>query len=174
MSNLKVAKETVLDDLNAAITYLEEKRQQEKIEFVYGIGKRKSKLQKLTEQLQEFSNRQEKYHKHNQLFEKRNSYSKTDADATFMHMKDDHMRNAKLKPAYNVQIGVESEYVTGIGIFQDRNDKNTLILFLKEMEVKLKTPYRNIIADSGYESEENYRYLETKGQTSFIKPQTYE
>lgn len=57
----------------------------------------------------------------------RNSYSKTDVDATFMHMKDDYMRNSQLKPAYNVQIGVESEYITGIGIFQDRNDIATLI-----------------------------------------------
>ncbi|MDQ7093195.1 IS1182 family transposase [Desulfosporosinus sp. PR] len=173
-SNFKVAKETVLDDLKAAMTYLEEKRHQENIEFVHGIGKRKSKLQKWTEQLQEFYNRQEKYDAHNQLFEKRNSYSKTDSDATFMHMKDDHMRNAQLKPAYNVQIGVESEYVTGIGIFQDRNDIATLIPFLNDIEAKLKTRYLNIIADSGYESEENYRYLEKKEQTYFIKPQTYE
>jgi hypothetical protein len=47
----------------------------------------------------------------------RNSYSKTDPDATFMHMKEDHMRNSQLKPGYNVQIAVESEYVTGVGIF---------------------------------------------------------
>ena len=50
----------------------------------------------------------------------RNSYSKTDPDATIMHMKDDHMRNAQLKPAYNVQIGVESEYVVGVEIFQEK------------------------------------------------------
>lgn len=174
MTDLKVAKDTLLDDLKVALTYLEEKRQQEQIEFVHGIGKRKSKLQKFTEQVQEFYNRQEKYNIHNQLFEGRNSYSKTDPDATFMHMKDDHMRNAQLKPAYNVQIGVESEYITGIGIFQDRNDIATLIPFLNDMESKLKTRYQNIIADAGYESEENYRYLEEKEQTYYIKPQTYE
>ena len=44
----------------------------------------------------------------------RNSYSKTDPDATFMRMKDDHMRNGQLKPAYNVQIAVNSEYITGV------------------------------------------------------------
>jgi len=172
--NLKVAKETILEDLKAALAYLEEKRQQEQIEFVQGIGKRKSKLQKFTETMQEFYNRQEKYDAHNQLFNGRNSYSKTDPDATFMHMKDDHMRNAQLKPAYNVQIGVESEYITGIGVFQDRNDIATLIPFLNDMESKLKTRYENIIADSGYESEENYLYLEEKGQTCYIKPQSYE
>ncbi|GBG57488.1 transposase [Sporomusaceae bacterium FL31] len=89
-------------------------------------------------------------------------------------MKDDHMRNAQLKPAYNVQIGVESEYVTGVGIFQDRNDIATLIPFLNNLEAKIKARYQNIIADSGYESEENYLYLEEKKQNYYIKPQTYE
>ncbi len=173
-TSFKVSKETVLEDLKAPITYLEKKRQEEHVEFVKGIGKRKSKLQKFTEALQEFYNRQEKYDEHNRLFEGRNSYSKTDPDATFMHMKDDHMRNAQLKPAYNVQIGVESEYVTGVGIFQDRTDIATLIPFLKNLEDKIKSKYQNIIADAGYESEENYLYLESKGQTYYIKPQTYE
>ena len=84
------------------------------------------------------------------------------------------MRNAQLKPAYNVQIGVESEYVTGVGIFQDRNDLATLIPFLKDMEKSTGRRYKNIVADSGYESEENYLYLEGNQQTYYIKPQTYE
>lgn len=52
-------------------------------------------------------------------------------------MKDDHMRNSQLKPAYNVQIGVESEYVTGVGVFQDRNDIATLIPMLEKMKETL-------------------------------------
>src|SRR5690554_1803063 len=91
-----------------------------------------------------------------------------------MRLKDDHMRNAQLKPAYNVQIGVESEYITGIGVFQDRNDTTTLIPFLENMEYYLKVRYEKIIADSGYESEENYVYLENKEQEPYIKPQTYD
>jgi len=108
------------------------------------------------------------------LFEGRNSYSKTDTDATFMHMKDDHMRNSQLKPGYNVQIGVESEYVTGIGIFPDRSDTTTLIPFLKNMESHLGAAYENVTTGSGYESEENYIFLEEKKQNYYIKPQTYE
>jgi hypothetical protein len=113
-------------------------------------------------------------HKIDQLFQGRNSYSKTDTDATFMHMKDDHMRNSQLKPAYNVQIAVESEYVTGVGIFQDRNDIATLIPMLEKMKENLGRKYTNVIADYGYESEENYLYLEKNEQIPFIKPQTYE
>ena len=72
-----------------------------------------------------------------------------------MHMKDDHMRNGQLKPAYNVQIAVESEYVTGVGIFDDRNDIATLIPMLNNMKEKIGRKYLNVIADSGYESEES-------------------
>ena len=173
-TRFKITEETLVDDLQAVLAYFEDKKQQEQIEFVNGIGKRKSKLQKLTEEIRTFQERQERYNIHNRIFEGRNSYSKTDPDATFMHMKDDHMRNAQLKPAYNVQIGVEGEYVTGVGIFQDRSDTATLIPFLENMKSYLNTRYRKVIADSGYESEENYRYLEEKEQTYYIKPQTYE
>lgn len=57
---------------------------------------------------------------------------KTDPDATFMHMKDEHMRNAQLKPGYNIQIGADSEYIVAADIFQDRNDIWTLVPFLKQ------------------------------------------
>jgi transposase len=173
-THFELNKENVAKDLEKVLLYLEEKKKESNTEFVQGIGKRKSELQKFTEKLKEFKERQEKYDVHKPLFEGRNSYSKTDTDATFMHMKDDHMRNAQLKPAYNVQIGVESEYITSAGIFQDRSDTTTLIPFLKEMDSKLGTKYTNIIADSGYESEENYLYLEGTKQKYYIKPQSYE
>ena len=76
-----------------------------------------------------------------------------------MHMKDDHMRNAQLKPGYNVQIAVESEYIVATDIFQDRNDVWTLVPFLKTMEKNLGFRYPSVTADSGYESEEAYTYL---------------
>ena len=91
-----------------------------------------------------------------------------------MHMKDDHMRNAQLKPGYNVQIAVDSEYIVAADIFQDRNDVWTLVPFLKDMETKLGFRYPSVTADSGYESEEAYEYLSEAGQKPYIKPQTYE
>ena len=77
-----------------------------------------------------------------------------------MRLKDDHMRNAQLKPAHNVQISVESEYITGVCVFQDRNDTTTLIPLLESLVENLGRRYENIIADAGYESEENYSDLE--------------
>ena len=121
-----------------------------------------------------FIERQTVYDWHTASFQGRNNYCKTDPDATFMHMKDDHMRNAQLKPGYNVQIGVDSEYIVAADIFQDRNDVWTLIPFLETIEKKVGFRYPSVTADSGYESEEAYTYLREQKQKPYIKPQTYE
>ena len=121
-----------------------------------------------------FLERQTVYDWHTASFQGRNNYCKTDSDATFMHMKDDHMRNAQLKPGYNMQIGVGSEYIVAADIFQDRNDVWTPVPFLKTMEKKLGFCYPSVTPDSGYESEEAYTYLREQKQKPYIKPQTYE
>lgn len=104
----------------------------------------------------------------------RNSYSKTDSDATFMRLKEDAMRNGQLKPAYNLQHGADSQYITWVNISAKTTDVSTLIPFLKEMEQHLPFKYKEIVADAGYESEEAYVFLEQNGQISYIKPQNYE
>lgn len=106
--------------------------------------------------------------------EGRNSYSKTDTDATFMRMKEDHMRNGQLKPGYNVQIGVNSEYITGLDVFSDRTDVKTLRPMLNKLARWHRARYEEVVADAGYESLENYLYLEQNGQTCFIKPTNYD
>ena len=121
-------------------------------------GKRISRNQRYLELFRRFLERQTIYDWHTASFQGRNNYCKTDPDATFMHMKDDHMRNAQLKPGYNVQIAVDSGYIVGTEIFQDRNDVWTLVPFLKHMEVNLGFRYPSVTADSGYESEEADTY----------------
>jgi hypothetical protein len=118
--------------------------------------------------------RKEKYEKYQKTFSGRNSFSKTDPDATFMHLKEDHMRNAQLKPAYNLQLAVEGEYITGLDISSERSDQLTLIPLLNKMDENIGVAYQDVTADAGYESEENYTYFENKGQTCYIKPQNYE
>ena len=142
--------------------------------FVNGRGRRKSKNQRYAELFRRFLERQRNYDWHTASFQGRNNHCKTDPDATFMHMKDDHMRNAQLRPGYNVQIAVDSEYIVSADLFQDRNDVWTLVPFLKTMEKNLLFRYPSVTADSGYESEEGYTYLRDCGQTPYIKPQTYE
>ena len=106
--------------------------------------------------------------------EGRNSYSKTDPDATFMRMKEDHMRNGQLKPGYNVQIAVNSEYITGLEAFSDRGDAKTFRPMMRKLAEKHGKPYEECVADAGYESQENYLYLAQNGQVCFIKPTNYD
>lgn len=150
-------------------------REAKGIVFVHGNGKRKSDAQREWEALDGLRQRWEQYEESLAIMGgSRNSYSKTDHDATFMRMKEDHMRNGQLKPAYNVQIGVNSEYITGIDVFSNRTDYGTLQPFLKTMERKQHRKYEKIVADAGYESVGNYLYLEKHGLESYIKPQNHE
>ena len=101
--------------------------------------------------------------------EARNSYSKTDEDATFMRMKEDHMRNGQLKPGYNVQISTNNQYIAAYSIHQNTTDTTTLIAHLEQhIEATGQKP-NNVTADAGYGSEENYQWLEKKRITAYVK-----
>ena len=149
-------------------------RREEGIVFVHGTGRRKTRLQKSLESLETYIAKLKEYNKKLYVCGERNSYSKTDPDATFMRMKEDAMLNGQLKPAYNLQHGVDSEYITWLDISPRPTDTRTLIPFLKDMEWYLPFKYQEIVADAGYESEENYLFLEENGQLAYIKPQNYE
>lgn len=142
--------------------------------FVTGRGHRKSQMQRDIEKLRELIGKKAKYASYQATFGGRNSFSKTDPDATFMHMKEDHMRNSQLKPGYNVQLGVEGEYITGVSVSSERSDQLCLIPLLNNMTKHLGKEYADVTADAGYESEENYTYFENKETECYIKPQNYE
>ena len=164
---------TGLKTLKELDQYLEECK--EKITFVHGKGNRKSDEQRNWVVLDELRQRCERYESSLKIMgDTRNSYSQTDPDATFMRIKDDHMKNGQMKPAYNVQIAMNSEYITGVEVFSNRTDFGTLSPFLNQLQRKHKKKYTQVIADSGYESLENYLYMEENGQVSFIKPLNYE
>ena len=149
-------------------------KQSENVVFVHGIGRRKTPLQKSMETLEDYLSQFKKYNHQIHICGGRNSYSKTDHDATFMRLKEDAMGNGQLKPAYNLQHGVDSEYITWLTIGPQPTDTTTLIPFLKDAEEHLEFKYKNITTDAGYESEENYAFLEENGQLSYIKPANYE
>ena len=144
------------------------------IEFVHGKGKRKSALQKQIEQLEAYEAKATEYREHIQRLGKRNSYSKTDHSATFMQMKDDHMGNGQLKPGYNIQLGVEAEYIVGVDVSSDLNDTHALLPLLERMEKKGGIKHQDVTTDAGYESEETYVEVKKRGQTTYIKPLNYE
>lgn len=111
----------------------------------------------------------DKYDQQQKLLGKRGSYSKTDPDATFMRLKDDHLQNGQLKPCYNWQISTSDQYVVNYSIHQSPADTTTLIEHLDGHE-QLHGEYpTEICADAGYGSEENYEYLEGKEVEAFVK-----
>ena len=147
----------------------------EGISFVHSKGKTKSGLQKLYEELEECGNRLMGYKECFEIMGKdRNSYSKTDLEATFMRMKEDHMLNGQLKPAYNVQIAVENYFIVHGYVSNDRTDYNTLIPVLEKHQKAFGKVLDEVTADSGYCSEKNLLYLKHNGIASYIKLQDHE
>src|SRR3712207_5586602 len=124
-------------------------KQKENIQFVHGCGKRKTPIQRSIEKLEEYLGKLREYTQKIYTCGKRNSYSKTDKDATFMRMKEDAMRNGQLKPGYNVQHGVDSEYIVWLTVGDQPTDTTTLIPFIKSMENFLHFKYSKIVADAG-------------------------
>lgn len=135
----------------------------------------KKKLNKAKQQIEkEYLPRKEKYEKANATFRGRNSYSKTDEDATFMRMKEDALMSAQRKPGYNVQVGTENNFVIGYDIFPNPTDTRTLIPHLENVQNRLDCQFKILITDAGYGSEENYDYLESKGIIGVVKYGSYE
>ena len=147
----------------------------EGIVFVNGKGKRKPKLQQLYEELEHCGQRLMNYKECFEIMGKdRNSYSKTDLEATFMRMKEDHMLNGQLKPAYNVQIAVENYFIVHGYVSNDRTDYNTLIPVLEKHKKAFGEVLEEVTADSGYCSEKNLLYLKENQIDSYIKLQDHE
>lgn len=110
-----------------------------------------------------------KYEQQEAILGSRNSYSKTDTDATFMRMKEDHMLNGQLKPGYNVQISTSNQFIVNYTVHQNPTDTNTLGDHLAQHEASFGVPPKKLIADAGYGSEQNYTLLEQKQITPFVK-----
>lgn len=111
----------------------------------------------------------EEYKEHLEIMGERKSYSKTDHDATFMRMKEDHMKNGQLKPGYNVQISTENQFITHYGIFQRPADTLTYITYQKAFRDRYGRFSEANVADSGYGSEENYKFMTDNGIVPYVK-----
>jgi transposase len=128
--------------------------------------KTKNAIKKLTK---EYIPKIQKYEKYQEILGERNSFSKTDNDATFMRMKGDSMREPTLKPGYNVQIGTEDQFIVGFSVHQNPADNPGLISHLDQVEKNLGVIPEKIVADAGFGCEENYVYLENKNLEAFVK-----
>lgn len=141
-------------------------------------GKRgKARLQKAQDALKKLEAdclpRQRRYEDQERKLAGRNSYSKTDVDATFMRMKDDYMKNGQLKAGYNLQMGTEGQFVVGFSVHQRPGDTGCLVPHLQGVKARLGRLPKNVIADSGYGSEENYAYLNAEQVGNYVKYNTF-
>ena len=125
--------------------------------------------QKQVRQLEEMADKLSEYNSHLETLGERNSYSKTDKEATFMRMKEDAMNNGQTKPGYNLQIGTENQFITDFGFFPNPTDTLTMIPFLSSFSMRYNRQLKEVCADAGYGSEENYAYMEANGTEAYVK-----
>lgn len=110
-----------------------------------------------------------RYELQEEILGDRNSYSKTDTDATFMRMKEDHMRNGQLKAGYNVQVSTSNQFIVNYSIHPNPTDTTTLESHLEQFKASYDVYPKVLTADAGYGSEENYHLLEGKEITAYVK-----
>lgn len=137
------------------------------------LGRDKKLRRKLKSLSEEHLPKLRQYEEHEAKLDGRNSYSKTDPDATFMRMKEDHMRNGQLKPGYNLQAGTSDQFIVNCTVHQGPTDTPVLKEHLEDTRAQLEgiqQPMpRRVSADAGYGSEENYAYLEQAGMEAYVK-----
>ena len=132
----------------------------------------KAALKEKRKQIKELEKQRDKlqeYDTHLEILQDRNSYSKTDKDATFMRMKEDAMNNGQTKPGYNLQIATENQFIVDYSLFPNPADTKTLIPFLESFEKRYQKMPDTVVADAGYGSEENYHFMSEKGIDAYVK-----
>jgi transposase len=129
--------------------------------------------QKLSYAKKNWGDNLKKYEQQEKTLGNRKSYSKTDTDATFMRMKEDHMLNGQLKPGYSWQISTENQYILGYTVHQTTNDTTTLQTHMESLKESLGKMPDTLIADAGYGSEENYEYLGKNNVEAYVKYQYF-
>ena len=124
---------------------------------------------KAARELKRHQEKLEEYERHLEALGPRNSYSKTDADATFMRMKEDAMNNGQTKPGYNVQIATENQYIVNMQMYWNPADTTTLPDFLLHGKALTGIMPKACCADSGYGSEENYEFMLQNDIAAYVK-----
>ena len=152
----------ISEELNKSLESVPEPKTKEEKQAVRTKKKQLKELEKKRNKLQE-------YDWHLEIMGERNSYSKTDPDATFMHMKEDAMRNGQTKPGYNLQIATENQFITDFALYANRTDTLTLPSFLESFKSRYHRYTKTVVADSGYGSEENYLFMDVHNMEAYVK-----
>lgn len=153
---------TLIDELKENIAIQSADNSKEVKQALRHKKKQAKELEKYRDKLEEYDSRLE------QIAE-RNSMSKTDPSATFMRMKEDAMNNGQTKPGYNLQIASENQFITNFEMYPNPTDTLTLIPFNESFHHRYNRFPGIEVADSGYGSEENYRFMEEHGIEAYVK-----
>ena len=136
-------------------------------------GKERKKVRReRKKQIRELEKHRDKLNEYDsrlQQMQERNSMSKTDTDATFMRMKEDAMNNGQTKPGYNLQLSAENQFITDFALYPNPTDTLTLIPFFHSFLGRYGHLPSVAVADSGYGSEENYRFMDEAGMEAYVK-----
>lgn len=170
---LQLAKEEMTDTSEIVFKSMDKEKIKSVIETIDHTLKNKkipSKTrQKINYAKKNWPDNLEKYEKQQEILKSRNSYSKTDPDASFMRMKEDHMRNGQLKAAYNLQLSTENQFIINYTLHPNPGDTKTLLPHIENFEHLYNKRPKEIVADAGYGSEENYIFLQKRKIKTYIK-----
>jgi transposase len=174
----KIAQEELGDDTPTDFTPIDPEKVKETIakidEVLRGKTVSKELKQKLNYARKHWPENIKKYENYESLPGNRNSLSKTDPDATFMRMKEDHMRNGQLRPGYNLQISTNNQFILAYSLHHNPTDTTTLESHLEQFKNLYKKYPEIVTADAGYGSEENYKILEDKHIEAYVKYGSFE
>ena len=168
--NLEKRKEYAIDYVCELLELYKKGTNLDESTFVFGCGHRKSIQQKQYQELQGYLERLKTYaHRIEICGDERNSYSKTDHDATFMRLKRDYMGNDQLLPAYNLQTVVCDEYIVVADVKHYASDMECFVPLMEKFNKTYGHYPKYPVADAGYGSYNNYLYCEEHGMEKYMK-----
>ena len=143
--------------------------------FAQGKGKRKDEFQRYYEECEKLKEKALEYSEKIEICGTRNSYSKSDHDATFMHGKEDYYCNTGIfRAAYNIQIGVSDEYIRYIGVYQNPADISVYRRFMDEFHQMYGYYPKIPVGDAGYGGYDNYMYNIKHRMGLYLKYNSFE
>ena len=146
-----------------------------KEDFVHGKGKHKTAIQRLYEKVRDCYKKLKSYAQKIEICgEDRNSYSKTDNDATFMRFNKDHMKNDQLLPGYNLQMVICDEFIAHYGVYAYASDMDCFQPLMDGFNKRYGFYPQYPVADAGYGSYNNYLYCQQHGMEKYMKFTMYE
>ncbi len=171
--SIKVAAAEMSDDAPPDFDQIDSEKVRQTIERINEALKDKPVSKEIKQKLKyaekNWADKIDEYEQQEEILDGRNSYSKTDTDATFMRLKEDHMKNGQLKPAYNLQVSSSNQYIVTYSIHPNPTDTSTLPAHMEVHKELYNEAPEVVVADAGYGSEQNLAFLEQESVEAFVK-----